>query len=116
MLRGRPPKIQNATPAILEWFTTALERVYTTQRLAEILAANRQEWQLATTTKLDGFINGEIAEYQIVLNPQNKGDDEYGQKIFSEKDQHSGRRGFKNMKLYFHTMLKLVNGEFNPWY
>lgn len=57
MPRGRPPKIQNATPAILEWFTTAQERVYTTQRLAEILAANRQEWQLATTTKLDAFIN-----------------------------------------------------------
>lgn len=75
MPRGRPPKIQNATPAILAFFSSATDRVYHAQDLAQILEANRQEWQLAAGTKRKAFIDllkteGELQEIEITPGEQ----------------------------------------------
>jgi hypothetical protein len=56
MPRGRIPKIQIATPAILRVFGQAAKRVYNAQELAQILEQNRSEWRLAASTSLDEFL------------------------------------------------------------
>src|SRR4051794_34798906 len=70
MPRGRIPKIQTATPAILRFFAHATKRVYHVHDLTRILAENRSEWQLAASTSIDEFIEllkakGELWEIQI---------------------------------------------------
>ena len=71
MARGRKPKIQTATPAILRFFREATKRVYHVQDLKRILADNRAEWELAASTNIDAFIKllrteGELREVQIL--------------------------------------------------
>jgi hypothetical protein len=56
MPRGRKPKLQTATPAILRHFEQMGKRVFHSQELARILDEQRDGWQLATSTKLDKFI------------------------------------------------------------
>lgn len=56
MPKGRKPKLQTATPAILRHFEQIGKRVFNSQELAGILDEQREEWQLATSTKLDNFI------------------------------------------------------------
>ncbi len=56
MMRGRKPKIQAATPAILRHFEQMGKRVFNAQELARILDEQRDGWDLAATTKLDNFI------------------------------------------------------------
>jgi predicted transcriptional regulator of viral defense system len=56
MPRGRKPKLQTATPAILRHFEQMRKRVFHAQELARILDEQRDGWQLATSTKLAKFI------------------------------------------------------------
>jgi predicted transcriptional regulator of viral defense system len=70
MPRGRRPKLQNATPSILRHFEQMGKRVLNSQELARILDEQRDEWQLAASTKLDKFIEflstkGSLQEIQI---------------------------------------------------
>ncbi len=55
--RGRKPKIQTATPAILRHFEQIGKRVFNSQEIARILEEQRDGWDLAATTKLEGFIS-----------------------------------------------------------
>ena len=56
MTRGRKPKIQTATPAILRHFEQLGKRAFHSQELARVLDEQRDGWDLAATTKLDNFI------------------------------------------------------------
>lgn len=56
MPRGRKPKLQTATPAILRHFEQMGKRVFNSQELVRILDEQRDGWQLASSTKLDKFI------------------------------------------------------------
>lgn len=71
MPRGRIPKIQLATAAIIRFFEQSSKRVYHAQDLARILTQNRFDWQLAATTTLENFLNllmtkGSLREIEIV--------------------------------------------------
>jgi predicted transcriptional regulator of viral defense system len=57
MPRGRKPKLQTATPAILRHFDQIGKRVFNAQELARILEEQRDLWQLAASTKLDTFVD-----------------------------------------------------------
>lgn len=56
MQRGRKPKIQAATPAILRYFEQISKRVFQAHELAGILHKQRDEWGLAVSTNTDSFI------------------------------------------------------------
>ena len=56
MPRGRKPKIQAASPAILRHFDQMGKRVFNAQEIARILDEQRDGWQLAASTRLDKFI------------------------------------------------------------
>jgi len=56
MPRGRKPKLQTASPAILRHFDQMGKRVFNAQEIARILDEQRDGWQLAASTKLDKFI------------------------------------------------------------
>ena len=56
MPRGRKPKIQAATPAIIRHFEQLGKTVFNEQEIARILDEHRDEWNLAAATKLDTFI------------------------------------------------------------
>jgi hypothetical protein len=71
MPRGRTPRLQTATPTILQFFERAPKRVYNVQDLSRILGDNRIEWQLAASTNVDAFLallktKGQLREVQIV--------------------------------------------------
>lgn len=70
MPRGRPQKLQVATPTILRFFSEARKRVYHSQDLARILADNRDIWKLAATTTAELFVKllsekGDLREIRI---------------------------------------------------
>ena len=50
MPRGRPAKLQAATPAILRFFSESKKRVFHLQDMSKILAENRDAWNLAVST------------------------------------------------------------------
>ena len=71
MPRGRIPKIQVATSAILRSFEQSTKRVYHSQDLARLLTGKQAEWQLAASTKLEAFIEiltskGSLREIEVV--------------------------------------------------
>src|ERR1035441_9419851 len=61
MPRGRKPKIQAASPAILRHFDQMGKRVFNAQEIARILDEQRDGWQLAASTKLEIEITIEFA-------------------------------------------------------
>jgi predicted transcriptional regulator of viral defense system len=56
MPRGPKPKLQTATPAIIRHFEQMGKRVFNAQELSRILDEQRDEWNLAISTKLPKFI------------------------------------------------------------
>jgi predicted transcriptional regulator of viral defense system len=71
MPRGRKPKLQTASPAILRHFDQMGKRVFNAQEIARILDEQRDGWQLAASTKLDRFIEflstkGSLRAIQII--------------------------------------------------
>ncbi len=56
MTRGRKPKVQAATPAILRHFEQLGKQVFNEREIAQILEDQRDGWDLAVAMKLDNFI------------------------------------------------------------
>ena len=72
MPRGRPPKIQAATPAILRYFSEAKKQVFNLQDLSKILAENKEVWKLAASTtpeKLVALLSAKGDLRQIRITP-----------------------------------------------
>ena len=70
MPRGRPPKIQAATPAVLHFFAKAKKRVFHLPDLSKILAENRDVWNLSASTTPEKLVEllstkGDLREIQI---------------------------------------------------
>jgi predicted transcriptional regulator of viral defense system len=69
--RGRIPKIQVATPAILRFFEVATKRIYHAQDLTRVLNEKRAEWQLAESTNLPELLQllstkGSLRKVEVV--------------------------------------------------
>lgn len=70
MRRGRKPKLQTATPAILRHFERIGTRVYSELDLKKIVAETRGEWNLSMTTGLNDVIallsdKGALRQFRI---------------------------------------------------
>jgi len=94
MPRGRPAKLNIATPAILRFFERSPKKVFHFQDLSRILAENTDEWQLAASTSSEKFIQllstkGALREVQIVPSEKHPGARRFTRYVWGEASPFS---------------------------
>ncbi len=65
MERRRRTTLEIAKPKIIDFFANAMEKIYTTKDLEDILISNRESWRIAESTSVSNFIKFLIAEANI---------------------------------------------------
>jgi predicted transcriptional regulator of viral defense system len=94
MPRGRPAKLNIATPAILRSFERSPKKVFHFQDLNRILTENTDQWQLAASTSVEKFIEilstkGALHEVQIVPSEKHPGARRFKRYVWGEASPFS---------------------------
>lgn len=89
MPRGRPPKIQAATPLIIQFFEQSPQRVYYLQELTRILSEHRTEWHLADSTNVNAFVEllltkGSLRKVEILPGENHPGARQFTRFLWGE--------------------------------